>query len=191
MASPHVAAVAALILKANPAFGPNEVYDRLTSTAFNPGNAYSQTLGHGIVNAAAALTGTRASTQETFSGTKPANLPIPACILAEIEQEASDRAAAERAAAEKAAADALAASLPVVKKSLKVKALKKKRISIKVAAPTGSKTLVQRKVGKKWRTVITTTAVPSMVVKVSKSGSYRVRIVIPTGTINSKTYRVR
>jgi hypothetical protein len=62
---------------------------------------------------------------------------------------------------------------------------------VAVAAPSGSKAIVQRKVGKKWRTVVTTTAVPSMVVKVSKAGTYRVRVEIPTGTITSKSYKVK
>jgi subtilisin family serine protease len=123
------------------------------------------------------------------------------------DKAAADKAAAERAAAERAAAAEaarvaaeqaaaaeaarVAASLPVVKKSLKVKALKKKRVSVAVAAPSGSRTFVQRKVGKKWRTVVSTTAVPSMVVKVTRAGTYRVRVEIPAGTITSKTVRVR
>jgi subtilisin family serine protease len=117
---------------------------------------------------------------------------------------ATDKAAADKLATDKAAADKLAAdqaaaaeaariaaSLPVVRKSLAVRALNKKRISVSVAAPSGSKTFVQRKVGKKWRNVVSITAVPSMVVKVSRAGTYRVRIVIPTGTITSKTVRVK
>ena len=120
------------------------------------------------------------------------------------EKAAADKVAADKLAAEKAAADKLAAdqaaaaeaariaaSLPVVRKSLAVRALTKKRVSVSVTAPSGSKTFVQRKVGKTWRTVVSTTAVPSMVVKVSKAGTYRVRIVIPTGTITSKTVRVK
>jgi subtilisin family serine protease len=101
----------------------------------------------------------------------------------------SARVAAEQAAAAESAR--VAASLPVVKKSLVVKVLKKKKISISVAAPSGSKTFVQRKVGNEWKTVVTTTAVPTMVIKVSKAGTYRVRIEIPTGTITSKTYKVK
>jgi hypothetical protein len=113
------------------------------------------------------------------------------------EKAAADKLAADQAAAAEsarvAAAEAarVAASLPVVKKSLVVKVLKKKRISISVAAPSGSKTLIQRKVGTKWRTTISTTTVPSMVVKVSKSGTYRIRIEIPTGTITTKSYKVK
>jgi subtilisin family serine protease len=120
------------------------------------------------------------------------------------EKAAADKAAADKLAADKAVADRVAAeqaaaaeaarvaaSLPVVKKSLKVKALSKKRVSVAVAAPSGSKTFVQRKVGKKWRTVVSTTAVPSMVVKVTRAGTYRVRVEIPTGTITSKTVRVK
>jgi subtilisin family serine protease len=104
---------------------------------------------------------------------------------------AADKAAADRLAAEQAEAARVAASLPVVRKSLSVRALSKKRVSVAVAAPPGSRTFVQRKVGKKWRTVVSTTAVPSMVVKVTRAGTYRVRVEIPAGTITSKTVRVR
>jgi subtilisin family serine protease len=115
------------------------------------------------------------------------------------EKAAADKLAADKAAADKLAADQaaaaeaarIAASLPVVRKSLAVRALNKKRISVSVAAPAGSKTFVQRKVGKRWRTVVSTTAVPSMVVKVSRSGTYRIRVEIPTGTVTSKSVRVR
>lgn len=194
MAAPHVAAVAALVLEKNPDLTPDEIYARLISSAFNPLGAYSESLGHGVVNARAALQGVRATSQEVFSGTKPANLSMPACILSEIEQQAREKAAAEeaaRVAAEQAEAARVAASLPVVRKSLSVRALSKKRVSVAVAAPPGSRTFIQRKVGKKWRTVVSTTAVPSMVVKVTRAGTYRVRVEIPSGTITSKTVRVR
>ena len=198
MAAPHVTAVAAIILSHHPEFTPEQVLNRLISTAFNPTNVYSEEYGFGIVSASAAISGTRATAQEVFLGNRPSNLGVPACILAEIDQAAKDKAAADKAAADKLAADQaaaeadrVAASLPVVQQSLVVRPLNKKRIAITVAAPAGSKTLLQRKIGKKWRSVVSTTTVPSMVVKVSKSGTYRVRIEIPTGTITTKSYKVK
>lgn len=57
-AAPHAAAVAALIKQANPGLSPQQIYDRLTSTATDIGPAgvdnYS---GYGLINAYAAIYG--------------------------------------------------------------------------------------------------------------------------------------
>jgi hypothetical protein len=112
------------------------------------------------------------------------------------------RVAAEQAAAAEAAR--VAASVPVVRKSLKVKTLKKKRLSVSIAAPAGSTTVIQRKVGKKWKTVTVRQKVgkkwkkirvaktlPSSTIRVPRAGTYRVQITIPSGKITTKSYRVR
>jgi hypothetical protein len=116
-------------------------------------------------------------------------------IQAAADKAAADKAAAEKLAAEQAAAAAAEASrlasLPVVKSSLVVKPAKGRKIAISIAAPTGSTTIIQRKVGAKWKTVLTTTTVPSMITKVSKVGTYRVKINIPTGTITTKSYKIK
>jgi serine protease len=58
MASPHVAAAAALLLAKEPALTPADVYDRLTSTALDLNESgYDSTSGHGLLQAFAALTG--------------------------------------------------------------------------------------------------------------------------------------
>ncbi len=216
MASPFVAGAVAKILEANPAFNRSQVISELldNSTPFvsnrlrdpsrllySPAGVIKQqeledvSLQQQLVTLAATAT----QTQIVLEAAEAARLAEIARLaeterLAEIERLAIEKAAADKLVADQAAAAEaakIAASLPVVKKSLKVKALSKKRISISVAAPAGSKTFVQRKVGNKWKTVVTTTAVPTIVIKVSKAGTYRVRIEIPAGTITSKTYKVK
>ena len=192
MAAPFVAGLAALIFAMDANLARTDVASIITSSSIDKGaSGFDQIFGYGLVNAPAAT---------TKSGEY--SLVIAQRIIEE-QRIAAEKAAAEKAAAEKAAADKLAAdqaaaeaakvaaSLPVVKQSLVVKPLSKKRILISVAAPSGSKTLIQRKVGTKWRTAVSTTTVPSMVVKVSKSGTYRIRIEIPTGTITTKSYKVK
>jgi len=184
MASPFVAGAVARILHANPEFTRDQVVEKLFSNA-KPYNS-------GIPDDAPRMLHTPTVDDETLAAnavTESARVEAARLAAAEAVRVA---AAKKRLADQKAAAAArLAASPPVVKKSLKVKALKKKRVSIAVAAPKGSKTVIQRKVGKKWKTVVSKTTTPKMTVKVSKSGKYRVRIKLPTGTVTSKTFRVK
>ena len=195
MAAPHVSAVAALLLERNPTFTPDQIFNRLTTSAYNPTNAYSQTLGYGIVNASAALTGTRAITQETFSGFKPANLATPACILAEIEQAAAADAA--RAAAPAPAAPAPApvaapvAAPPVAVEVIGISNVVKRKFTLTVDSPAGSKTWIQRKSGKKWVTLKKVNSKSRSVVKVSKSGTYRIQIVGPSRKVISSPFKVK
>ena len=220
MASPFVAGAVAKILEANPTFSRSQVVSELldNSTPFvssklrdpsrllySPAPLFEQqeladAATQAQINANAAEA---ARVQAELEAAEAARVAAEqaAAEAARIEAErianekaAADKAVADRVAAEQAAAAEaarVAASLPVVKKSLKVKALSKKRVSVAVAAPSGSKTFIQRKVGKKWRTVVSTTAVPSMVVKVTRAGTYRVRVEIPAGNITSKTIRVK
>lgn len=204
MATPHVAGLAALIMSANPGMTYQDVTETLISLAIDKGSpGFDTAYGFGFVKAPTATSRNQAGTLSASNSAALAEESrleaIQSAAAAEVARIAAEKAAADKLAADKLAADQaaaaeavrVAASLPVVKKSLTVKALKKKRISISVAAPTGSKTFVQRKVGKKWKNVLTTTTVPSLIAKVSKAGSYRVRIEIPTGTITTKTYKVK
>lgn len=210
MATPFVAGLAALILSIDQNLRFSDVASIITSSAIDKGSpGYDQTYGFGLINAPAAIQ--KAREVSPIISAQIAAEQAAAAEAARIEAEriatektaadkvvadklVADKAVADRVAAEQAAAAEaarVAASLPVVKKSLKVKALSKKRVSVAVAAPSGSKTFVQRKVGKKWRTVVSTTAVPSMFVKVTRAGTYRIRVEIPAGTITSKTVRVK
>ncbi len=55
-AAPHVAAIAALVLQENPQFSPQQLYDRLESTA-DPRTGSENQVGHGLVNAFRAVFG--------------------------------------------------------------------------------------------------------------------------------------
>jgi hypothetical protein len=203
MATPFVAGLAALILSVDQDLRFSDVASIITTSAIDKGAAgFDPIYGFGLINAPAAIQKAQEASPviaaqiaaERAAAAEAARIATEQAAAAESARVAAEQAAAAesaRIAAEQAAAAEVAASLPVVKKSLKVKALKKKRVSVAVAAPSGSKTFVQRKVGKKWRTVVSTTAVPSMVVKVTRAGTYRVRVEIPTGTITSKTVRVK
>ena len=197
MATPFVAGLAALILSMDQGLRFSDVYSIITSSAIDKGSAgYDQIYGFGLINAPAAIQKTQEvsliiSEQIASEQSAAAEAARVAAERAAVEKAAADKAAADKLAADQAAAARLAASPPVVKKSLKVKALKKKRISISVAAPKNSKTVLQRKVGKKWRTVKSKTTVAKTTIKVSKPGKYRVRIKLPTGTVTSKTFRVK
>jgi subtilisin family serine protease len=107
------------------------------------------------------------------------------------DKAAADKAAADKAAAIKLAAEQKAAALSKISKSLKIKVLTSKRISISVTTPVGSKTVIQRKVGGVWKTLSTVSAVKNRVVTVRSSGTYRVQIKSTTGTVTSKTYRLK
>ena len=81
--------------------------------------------------------------------------------------------------------------VPTIKETLNVKVAKKRKLTVIVTAPTGSKTWVQRKVGKKWKTVFKITTMPSVEVKLSRSGTYRVQIIAASEKVTSKSYKVK
>lgn len=206
MATPFVAGLAALILSIDQNLRFSDVASIITSSAIDKGSAgYDQTYGFGLINAPAAI-----QKSQEFSAIVAAQIAVEQAAAAEAARVAAEQAAAveaARVAAEQAAAAEaarVAASVPVVRKSLKVKALKKKRLSVSIAAPAGSTTVIQRKVGKKWKTVTVRQQVgkkwkkirvsetlPSSVIKVPRAGTYRVQITIPSGKITTKSYRVR
>ena len=191
MAAPHIAGLVALIMSSNPSMTYQDVTETLIARAIDKGAlGFDNEYGNGFVGAPLAIN------RNNLISLAAANLSAVTeesrLAAATSKLMAEQAAAKKRLADQKAAAAArLAASPPVVKKSLKVKALKKKRVSIAVAAPKGSKTVIQRKVGKKWKTVVSKTTVSKTTIKVSKSGKYRVRIKLPTGTVTSKSFRVK
>jgi subtilisin family serine protease len=197
MAAPFVSGLAALIFAMDAKITNAEAASIITTSSIDKGaSGYDYVFGYGLVNAPAAVT--KSAEYSLIIAQRILTEQAAADKLAADQKAAADKLAADqKAAADKLVADAAAAeatrlaSLPVVQSSLVVKSIKKKKISISVAAPSGSKTFVQRKVGKKWKTVVTTTAVPTMVIKVSKAGTYRVRIEIPAGTVTSKSYKVK
>lgn len=203
MATPHVSAVAAIILAQYPTLSPNGVLQILQeSSGDGLGVRIDDKLGYGLVNAAAVLPGGKTRAQVAALANESARVEAARVAAEQAAAAEATRVAAERAAAAEAAR--VAASVPVVRNSLKVKTLKKKRLSVSIAAPAGSTTLIQRKVGKKWKTVTVRQKVgkkwrkirvaetlPSATIRVPRAGTYRVQITIPSGKITTKSYRVR
>jgi hypothetical protein len=218
MATPFVAGAVARLFQENPDFSRTQVIEKLfaNATAYNSGIAndatrmlFTPVVAPEIVAQNAAAEGIRLATIEAAA--ESVRLAEVARV-AEVERLANEKAAADKLAADqKAAADKLAAdqkaaadkvvadkaladkaaALSKISKSLKIKVLNSKRFSISVTTPAGSKTIIQRKVGGIWKTLSTTSAVKSRVVKVANSGYYRVQIKSTTGTVTSKTYRVK
>jgi subtilisin family serine protease len=226
MASPFVAGAVARILHENPEFTRNQVVSKLFSNSkpYNsgiPGDAprmlHVPTVDDATLAANSASEESRLAAAEAarveaarVAAAEAARVAAEQAAAAEAARVAAEQAAAAeaaRVAAEQAAAAEaarVAASVPVVRKSLQVKTLKKKRLSVSIAAPAGSTTVIQRKVGKKWKTVTVRQKVgkkwkkvrvaktlPSSTIRAPRAGIYRVQITIPSGKITTKSYRVR
>jgi hypothetical protein len=144
--------VAAIILSQYPTLSPTGVLQLLQeSSGDGLGVRIDDKLGYGLVNAAAILPDGNTRAQVAALANEAARVEAARVAAEQAAAAESARVAAEQAAAAEAAR--VAASVPVVRKSLKVKSLKKKRLSVSIAAPAGSTTVIQRKVGKKWKTV--------------------------------------
>ena len=200
MATPFVAGLAALILSIDQNLQFSDVASIITTSAVDKGAVGpDQIYGFGLINAPQAIQ----KAQEVS-----ARLASERAAAAEAARLAAERAAAAEAArivaeqarstakakgAEKAAVAAkkLAESVSLAKKSLSAKALTRSRISIKVKAPKGSKTFIQLKVGKTWKNVAVRNTTASTVIKVSRSGIYRVQIRISNVFVTSKPIEVK
>lgn len=184
MATPFVSGLAALIFAMDPHLNNSDVEGIITSSAVDKGaTGKDQIYGFGLINAPAAV-----DKSKFVSALKAQQMATA--------QAAAAKAAADKVAADKAAADLLAAqqaaayaiSVPGVAKSLNITKLSHRKLDIRVAAPAKSKIYIQRKSGSQWLTVKTYTATAHRVVALSRSGSYRLRIVIPLGTITTSAY---
>jgi serine protease len=58
-------------------------------------------------------------------------------------------------------------------------------------SPAGSKAWIQRKSGKKWVTIKKVASKSGSVIKVSKSGTYRIQIVEPSRKVTSSSFKVK
>jgi len=196
MASPHVAALAALIIQRNTATAistsPAAIRTAIESVAVKSNSDYSVSrYGLGVINpfeslgCATPVCATPSSTPQPVdvlvSGTP--EVITPGAIIAPTPVPTTEPAPIVEAAPVVVA--------PTIKESLNVKVAKKRKLTVVVTAPTGSKTWVQRKVGKKWRTVLKITTTPSVQVNLSRSGTYRVQIVAPNEKVISKSVRVK
>lgn len=196
MASPQVAGLAALLLDQDVA--ASSVVDRIKSNviASSPFTDYiSSRYGNGFINPYVALGCTNVTCApqnnpstpvENTSVAPPVVIPVPV-----MEPAPTPPPTAPAPAPIVISEPAPVAIIPSIKETLEIKASKKRRIAVTVSAPAGSTTLIQRKVGKKWRTEIKASTSQSKIFRVKNVGTYRVVIVAPTERVTSKSIRSR
>jgi subtilisin family serine protease len=196
MASPHVAALAALIIQRNTAAAgstsPATIRTAIESVAVKSNSDYSVSrYGLGVINPFASLECATPVCATPSSTPQPVDVLVsgtpevitPGAIIAPTPQPTPEPAPIVETAP--------VVVVPTIKETLSVKVAKKRKLTVVVTAPTGSKTWVQRKVGKKWKTVLKITTTPSVQVKLSRSGTYRVQIIAPSEKVTSKSYKVK
>ena len=185
MASPHVAGLAALLLQQNVPAG--SILDRISSTAVSttPFIDYSpERYGRGFINPYQALNCNSSNcNQPTPPQTEELSVSSITVDTGLVMAPAPSEAPAAPAAP--------IVATPTIKETLKVKALKNTRLSIKVSAPKGSKTYIQRKIGTKWKTQVKATTNASKIFKLKVSGTYRVVVISPAERVTSKSLKVR
>jgi serine protease len=176
MASPHVAAVAAFMLSQYASLTPAQVQEILEDTSGSGnGTRINDYLGFGVVNAAAA------AAEAAAVATAAAAPPAPA----------APAAAAPAPAAPAAPAPAPVAAPPAAAEVIGISRVVKRKFTLTVDSPAGSKTWIQRKSGKKWVTLKKVNSKSRSVVKVSKSGTYRIQIVGPSRKVISSPFKVK
>jgi hypothetical protein len=185
MATPFVAGAVARILQENPEFNRTQVVEKLFANA--------KPYDSGINFDAPRMLQTPTVDDATLAVNAATQAAAAEAARIAAEQAATlARASAKKKGAEKSAAAAkqLSASVSLAKRSLAVKALSNSRISVKVQAPKGSKTIVQVRTGNTWKnqTVRNTTA--SSTINVSRAGTYRVQIKISNKLVTSKSFSV-
>jgi hypothetical protein len=90
-----------------------------------------------------------------------------------------------------APAPAPVAAPPVAVEVIGISNIVKRKFTLTVDSPAGSKTWIQRKSGKKWVTLKKVNSSSRSVVKVSKSGTYRIQIVGPSRKVVSSPFKVK
>jgi subtilisin family serine protease len=198
MASPHVAGLAALLIQRNSASlldtSPATIRQAIESVAVTTNTDYSANrYGLGSINPFVSL-GCGTPVCAT-----PSTSPQPVDALVNVAPVVITPGAivvpSPEPTLEPAPAPIVETApvvvVPTIKESLAVKVAKKRKLTVTVTAPVNSKTWVQRKVGKKWKTVLKITTTPSVQVKLNRSGTYRVQIIAPSEKVTSKTYKVK
>ena len=105
-------------------------------------------------------------------------------------QQAPVAQAAPQAAPAPVAAAPVAAPVAAVE-VIGISNIVKRKFTLTVDSPAGSKTWIQRKSGKKWVTLKKVNSSSRSVVKVSKSGTYRIQIVGPSRKVISSPFKVK
>ena len=206
MAAPHVAGLAALLLQKNVLSAelstPTAVKNQIESTSLKDNlTGYGVTdytltrYGAGFINIYGAL---GCSAGSCAPPTPPATGPVDEVstelsntLPTVVEAAPVTPPAAAPAPAPAAAPAPAPVAAPVVRQALKISAVKKRKFTVTVASPAKTKTLIQRKSGKKWVTIKTVNSKAKSSVKVGRSGTYRIQVVGPARKNISKAFKVK
>lgn len=196
MAAPHVAGLAALLLQ-NGVLAA-EVKNKIETTALKDDvSGYGITdysldpnrYGAGFINIYAAL-----DCGGTGVGcTPPTTPPVPVAETSAplVQTPPNLIAPAPVSAPVSAPAPAPVAAAPIAVEVIGISKVVKRKFTLTVASPAGSKTWIQRKSGKKWVTLKKVTSKSSSVIKVNRSGTYRIQIVGPSRKVISSPFKVK
>jgi hypothetical protein len=149
--------------------------------------------GAGLINAYDALS------CNTTSCAEPSPAPTPTETIAsttvinpgEVITAPSTPSTPVQAPAPAAPAPAPVAAPVAAVEVIGISNIVKRKFTLTVDSPAGSKTWIQRKSGKKWVTLKKVNSSSRSVVKVSKSGTYRIQIVGPSRKVISSPFKVK
>jgi len=206
MAAPHVAGLAALLLQKNVLSAslstPTAIKNQIETTALKTVVAgYGVTdytverYGAGFINVYEAL-GCSSGTC-----TPPTTPPVPVeestplaqtpPTLVEAPPVAAPAPEAAPAPAPAPVAAPVAAPAPVAVEAIGISKVVKRKFTLTVTSPAGTKTWIQRKSGTKWVTLKKVTSKSKSKITVSKSGTYRIQIVGPSRKDISSAFKVK
>ena len=202
MAAPHVAGLAALLLQKGVLVTAVAVKNQIETTALqNDAGGYGVTdyslarYGAGFIDVYGAL-----GCGSGLGCTPPSTSPVPveetSAPLAQtpptlVEAPSTPVQAPAPAAPAPAPVAAPVAAPPVAVEVIGISNVVKRKFTLTVDSPAGSKTWIQRKSGKKWVTLKKVNSSSRSVVKVSKSGTYRIQIVGPSRKDISSPFKVK
>jgi hypothetical protein len=201
MASPFVAGAVAKILEANPNFDRSQVISELldNSTPFisdklrDPSRLLYSPSGD-TRTAELADTALQQELENIAAAAIQKQVDLELVEAARIAAEQAAAAEAARSAtipAPAAPAPAPVAAPPAAAEVIGISRVVKRKFTLTVDSPAGSKTWIQRKSGKKWVTLKKVNSKSRSVVKVSKSGTYRIQIVGPSRKVISSPFKVK
>ena len=200
MAAPHVAGLAALLLQKGilASAVKNQIETTALQTVVGGYGVTDYTLaryGAGIIDIYGAL-----GCGSGLGCTPPSTSPVPveetSAPLAQtpptlVEAPSAPVQAPAPAAPAPAPVAAPVAAPPVAVEVIGISNIVKRKFTLTVDSPAGSKTWIQRKSGKKWVTLKKVNSSSRSVVKVSKSGTYRIQIVGPSRKVISSPFKVK
>jgi|694.fasta_scaffold65229_4 hypothetical protein len=201
MASPFVAGAVAKILEANPNFTRSQVISELlsNSTPFVSGKLRDPSrliYSPAVVTKDLELQDVALQQQLATIAATSAQMQVDleaaeAARIAAAAEAARLAAIPAPAPAPAAPAPAPVAAPPVAVEVIGISNIVKRKFTLTVDSPAGSKTWIQRKSGKKWVTLKKVNSSSRSVVKVSKSGTYRIQIVGPSRKVVSSPFKVK